>query len=87
MVENKTEFKEVFIVDDKGFFIGTTYLDIEEKQDFKFTTLPPDKTLVKPKFDGNKWIEGVDKDEIMLGMLFPSDNLEIDSKDYLTLKI
>ncbi|MFR3737279.1 hypothetical protein [Anaerococcus obesiensis] len=85
--EDKIDYKEVFILDDKGFFIGTTYLNIEEKQEFDFTTIPPDKTLVKAKFDGNKWIEGVDKDEIMLGMLFPSDDLEIDSKDFLILKI
>lgn len=43
MVENKIDYKEVFILDDKGFFIGTTYLDVKEKQEFKFTTLPPDK--------------------------------------------
>ncbi len=87
MVENKIDYKEVFILDDKGFFIGTTYLDIKEKQDFKFTTLPPDKTFIKAKFDGNKWIEGVDKDDLMLGMLFPNDDLEINSKDYLILKM
>ncbi|MFQ7348309.1 MAG: hypothetical protein ACLRN4_00165 [Anaerococcus vaginalis] len=85
--ENKIEHKEVFILDDKGFFIGTTYLNIEEKQEFNFTTIPPDTTLMKPKFDGDKWIEGVDKDEIMLGMLFPDNDLEIDSKDFLILKI
>lgn len=85
--ENKIEYKEVFILDDKGFFIGTTYLNIEEKQEFNFTTIPPDTTLMKPKFDGDKWIEGVDKDEIMLGMLFPDNDLEIDSKDFLILKI
>ena len=39
--ENKIEYKEVFILDDKGFFIGTTYLNIEEKQEFNFTTIPP----------------------------------------------
>lgn len=87
MVENKIDYKEVFIIDDKGFFIGTTYLNIDEKQEFKFTTLPPDKTFIKAKFDGEKWIEGVDKDDLMLGMLFPSDDLEINSKDYLILKI
>ena len=26
--ENKIDYKEVFILDDKGFFIGTTYLDV-----------------------------------------------------------
>lgn len=87
MVENKIDYKEVFIIDDKGFFIGTTYLDVKEKQDFKFTTTPPNKNLIKPKFDGDKWIEGVDKDDLMLGMLFPNDDLEINSKDYLILKI
>lgn len=85
--ENKIEYKEVFILDDKGFFIGTTYLNIDEKQEFKFTTTPPDTTFMQPKFDGEKWIEGVDKDDLMLGMLFPTDDLEIDSKDYLILKI
>lgn len=85
--ENKIEYKEVFILDDKGFFIGTTYLNIDEKQEFKFTTIPPDNTFMQPKFDGNKWVEGVNKDDLMLGMLFPSDDLEIDSKDYLLLKI
>ncbi len=85
--ENKIDYKEVFILDDKGFFIGTTYLDVKEKQDFKFTTLPPDKTFIKAKFDGNKWIEGVDKDDLMLGMLFPDIDLEINSKDFLILKI
>lgn len=83
--ENNLE--KVFILDDKGFFIGTTYLNIDEKQEFKFTTTPPDTTLMQAKFDGNKWIEGVDKDDLMLGMLFPTDDLEIDSKDYLILKI
>ena len=85
--ENKIEYKEAFILDDKGFFIGTTYLNIDEKQEFNFTTIPPDKTLIQAKFDGNKWIEGVNKDEIMLGMLFPTDDLEINSKDFLILKI
>lgn len=87
MVENKIDYKEVFIIDDKGFFIGTTYLDVKEKQEFKFTTLPPDKTFIKAKFDGDKWIEGVDKDDLMLGMLLPEDDLEINSKDFLILKI
>ena len=86
MVE-ENNLKEVFILDDEGFFIGTTYLNIEEKQDFKFTNLRPDENLIKPKFDGGKWIEGVNKDDLMLGMLFPDNDLEIDSKDYLTLKI
>ena len=87
MVENKIDYKEVFILDDKGFFIGTTYLDVKEKQDFKFTTIPPDTTLIQPKFDGNKWIDGVDKDDLMLGMLLPEYDLEINSKDYLILKM
>ena len=87
MVENKIDYKEVFILDDKGFFIGTTYLDVKEKQDFNFTTLPPDKTFIKAKFDCDKWVEGVDKDDLMLGMLLPDSGLEIDSKDFLILKI
>ena len=85
--ENKITYKKVFILDDKGFFIGTTYLNIDEKQEFDFTTIPPDNTFMKAKFDGNKWIEGVNKDDLMLGMLFPSDDLEINSKDFLILKI
>lgn len=87
MVEENKIYKEVFILDDKGFFIGTTYLNIDEKQEFDFTTIPPDNTFMKAKFDGNKWIEGVDKDEIMLGMLLPEDDFKIDTKDYLLLKI
>lgn len=83
--ENNLE--KVFILDDKGFFIGTTYLNIDEKQEFNFTTIPPDKTLIQAKFDGNKWIEGVDKDDLMLGMLLPEDDFKIDTKDYLILKI
>ena len=83
----ENNLKKVFILDDKGFFIGTTYLNIKEKQEFKFTTTPPYKTLIQPKFDGNKWIEGVDKDDLMLVMLFPTDDLEMDSKDFLILKI
>ncbi|MFR1137783.1 MAG: hypothetical protein ACLSDN_02170, partial [Anaerococcus vaginalis] len=79
--------EKVFILDDKGFFIGTTYLDVKEKQEFKFTTIPPDTTLIQAKFDGDKWIEGVDKDDLMLGMLLPEDDFKIDSKDYLLLKI
>ncbi len=86
MVE-ENNLEKVFILDDKGFFIGTTYLDVKEKQEFKFTTIPPYTTLVKAKFDGDKWIEGVDKDDLMLGMLFPTDDLEINSKDFLILKI
>lgn len=84
---DENNLEKVFILDDKGFFIGTTYLDIKEKQEFKYTTIPPDTTLMQAKFDGNKWIEGVNKDDLMLGMLFPSDNLEIDSKDFLIFKI
>ncbi len=87
MVENKIDYKEVFIIDDKGFFIGTTYLDIKEKQEFNFTTIPPDTTFMQPKFDGEKWIEGVDKDDLMLGMLLPEDDFKVDTKDYLLLKI
>ena len=85
--ENKIDYKEVFILDDKGFFIGTTYLDVKEKQEFNFTTIAPDTTLMQAKFDGNKWIEGADKDEIMLGMLLPEDDFKVDTKDYLILKI
>ncbi|MDU5824010.1 hypothetical protein [Anaerococcus vaginalis] len=85
--ENKIDYKEVFILDDEGFFIGTTYLDVKEKQGFKFTTIPPDTTLIQAKFDGNKWIEGVDKDDLMLGMLLPEDDFKVDTKDYLLLKI
>ena len=83
--ENNLE--KVFILDDKGFFIGTTYLNVDEGQEFNFTTIPPDNTFMKAKFDGNKWIEGVDKEEIMLGMLLPEDDFKIDTKDYLLLKI
>lgn len=86
MVE-ENNLEKVFILDDKGFFIGTTYLNIDEKQEFNFTTISPDTTLMKAKFDDNKWIEGVDKDDLMLGMLLPDSGLEIDSKDYLILKI
>lgn len=86
MVEEK-ELKEVFILDDKGFFIGTTYLYIEEKQEFKFTTTPPDKNLLKPKFDGEKWIEGVDKNDLMISMLFPENDLGVNPNDFLVLNI
>jgi hypothetical protein len=86
MVE-ENNFEKVFILDDKGFLIGTTYLNVDEEQEFNFTTIPPDNTFMKAKFDGNKWIEGVDKDDLMLGMLLPDSGLEIDSKDYLILKI
>lgn len=86
MVE-ENNLEKVFILDDKGFFIGTTYLDIKEKQEFKFTTIPPDTTLIQAKFDGDKWIEGVDKDDLMLGMLLPEDDFKVDTKDYLLLKI
>ncbi|EGC83483.1 hypothetical protein [Anaerococcus hydrogenalis] len=86
MVEEK-ELKEVFILDDKGFFIGTTYLDIEEKQEFKFTSLRPDENLIKPKFDGEKWIEGVDKNDLMLNMLFPENDLGVNPNDFLVLNI
>lgn len=86
MIE-ENNLEKVFILDDKGFFIGTTYLDVKEKQEFKFTTTPPDTTLLRPKFDGNKWIEGVDKDDLMLEMLFPTGNLEVNSNDFLILKI
>ena len=85
--ENKIDYKEVFILDDEGFFIGTTYLNIEEKQGFNFTIVPPDTTLIKPQFDGDKWIEGVDKDKLMVEMLLPDNDFKIDTKDYLTLKI
>lgn len=86
MVE-ENKLKEVFILDDEGFFIGTTYLNIEEKQEFKFTTIPPDTTLIKAKFDGNKWIEGVNKNDLMISMLYPENDLDISSNDFLVLKI
>lgn len=85
--ENKIDYKEVFILDDKGFFIGTTYLNIEEKQEFKFTTTPPDKNLLKPKFDGEKWIEGVNKNDLMISMLFPENYLGVNTNDFLVLNI
>lgn len=85
MVENN--LKEVFILDDKGFFIGTTYLNIEEKQEFKFTTTPPDKNLLKPKFDSEKWIEGVNKNDLMISMLFPENDLGVNTNDFLVLNI
>lgn len=85
--ENKIDYKEVFILDDEGFFIGTTYLNIDEKQDFKFTITPPDKNLMKAKFDGKKWIEGVNKNDLMLNMLYPENDLDISSNDFLVLKI
>ncbi|MDO4662495.1 MAG: hypothetical protein Q4B36_05195 [Tissierellia bacterium] len=87
MVEENKIYKEVFILDDKGFFIGSTYLNIDGNQEFNFTTIPPGETFMKPRFDGEKWIEGVDKDEIMLEMLLPVDNSLISSKDFLVLKI
>lgn len=86
MVE-ENKLKEVFILDHEGFFIGTTFLDIEEKEEFKFTTIPPDTTLIKAKFDGNKWIEGVNKNDLMLNMLYPENDLDISSNDFLVLKI
>lgn len=86
MVEEK-ELKEVFILDDKGFFIGTTYLDIEEKQEFKFTSLRPDENLIKPKFEGEKWIEGVNKNDLMISMLFPENDLGVNPNDFLVLNI
>lgn len=85
--ENKIDYKEVFILDDEGFFIGTTYLNIEEKQEFKFTSLRPDENLIKAKFDGEKWIEGVDKNDLMLDMLFPENDLGINPNDFLVLNI
>ena len=86
MVENNN-FKEVFILNDEGFFIGTTYLNIEEKEEFKYTDIPPDENLIKPKFDGEKWMEGIDKDEIMLEMLFPENDVEVNTTDFLFLNI
>ncbi len=85
--ENKIDYKEVFILDDEGFFIGTTYLNIDEKQDFKFTITPPDKNLMKAKFDGKKWIEGVNKNDLMINMLYPENDLDISSNDFLVLNI
>ncbi|MDU6791139.1 MAG: hypothetical protein E6415_13915 [Intestinibacter bartlettii] len=87
VAENKIDYKEVFILDDEGFFIGTTYLNIDEKQDFKFTITPPDKNLMKAKFDGKKWIEGVNKNDLMINMLYPENDLDISSNDFLVLNI
>lgn len=86
MVENNN-FKEVFILNDEGFFIGTTYLNIEEKEEFKYTEIPPDKNLIKAKFDGEKWIEGVNKNDLMINMLYPENKFDISSNDFLVLKI
>lgn len=86
MVENNN-FKEVFILNDEGFFIGTTYLNIEEKEEFKYTEIPPDKNLIKAKFDGEKWIEGVNKNDLMINMLYPGNDFDISSNDFLVLKI
>lgn len=85
--ENKIDYKEVFILDDKGFFIGTTYLDIKEEQEFKFTSLKPDENLIKPKFDGEKWLEGVNKNDLMISMLFPENDLGVNPNDFLVLNI
>ena len=86
MVENNN-VKQVFVLDDECFFIGTITIDVKEKQDFKYTEIEPKKGLLKPKFDGKEWIEGADKEKLMMSMLVPEFDLNIDSKDYLILKI
>lgn len=86
MVENH-DIKKVFVLDDEGFFIGTITINIKEKQDFKYTEIKPKNGLIKPKFNGKEWIEGANKEKVMMSMLVPDFNIDIDSKDYLILKI
>ena len=86
MVENNN-VEQVFVLDDEDFFIGTISIDIKEKQGFKYTEIEPKKGLIKPKFNGKEWIEGANKEKVMMSMLVPDFNLDIDSKDYLILKI
>lgn len=85
--ENKINNEKVFVLDDEGFFIGTTYLNAAYKYEFDYTSIPPTDNFLKPKFDGKKWVEGISKDKLMLDMLLPDEVFEINAKDYLILKI
>lgn len=87
MVEVNKDLNEAFIYDDEGFLIGKMMIDANVKYDFKYTLDSPDKSLVKPRFDGENWAEGMDKEEVMLSMLMPRSELELDSTDFLILKI
>ena len=86
MVENNN-IKKVFVLDDEDFFIGKISIDVNEKQDFEYTEIEPKKDLLKPRFNGKEWIEGADKEKLMMSMLVPDFNIDIDGKDYLILKI
>ncbi|MDD7045163.1 MAG: hypothetical protein SOU08_00060 [Anaerococcus sp.] len=63
----------------KAYYTGTN--------ETKVRLTLPDKNLIKAKFDGEKWIEGIDKDEIMLEMLFPENDVGVNTIDFLFLNI
>lgn len=86
MVENNN-IKKVFVLDDEGFFIGTMSIDTMKEQDFRYTDVEPQTGLLKPKFNGKEWVEGADKEKMIVSMLLPDSNIDIDSENYLILKI
>lgn len=89
MVEdlNKMDIEKAYILDDGGFFIGTMDLDHNKLSgDFKYTFIKPKEDLIKPRFDGDRWVEGVSSDEVMVNMLVP-DLKFVDRVDFLLLKI
>ena len=53
--------KYVRLIDDKGLFIEDTF--VEELTEFTIET-PCTEGLYKPKWNGNKWIEGLTQTEI-----------------------
>ncbi|NVF11888.1 hypothetical protein HV819_07840 [Anaerococcus sp. AGMB00486] len=84
---DKVDFKLAYILDDMGFFIGSLEIDTNVEHDFKYTLIKPNERYIKPKFDGEKWVEGVNMSEYMVDMLLPNEKMKLSDYDFLILKI
>jgi hypothetical protein len=65
-------FKEVYELDDKGYIIDNYIAEFEDGEmitDFGekvmiTVSLPQPLYIIKPRFDGSKWVEGATQEEI-----------------------
>ena len=54
----------VYVIDEYGFFVKDEVLTKENEKEIKYVSIQP-KGFYKPKWDGEKWVEGKTEEEFL----------------------
>lgn len=64
MLKSYEEMKQVYKIDDNGFYVEPVLISVDEELTEDLVEIPFPNSLYRPKWTGTEWIEGATQEEI-----------------------